>query len=378
MSRPILEIKNLTVEYQGTAVLQIGHLAVQARETLTLLGPNGAGKSTLLKVLGLLESPTRGEVWFDGEPVSYRPKSLLALRRRMATVFQEPLLCDATVNQNVILGLKLRGLPAAEISRRAEHWMKRLGIAHLRQRRARTLSAGEAQRTSLARAFVLEPSVLLLDEPFGTLDPPLRETLLSEFQEILAEANTATLFVTHDRTEALTLGDRVAVLFKGKLAHVGTPEEVFSQPATEDVARFVGVETTLPGRVVSCSDGLAVVDVGAGTVEVRGDSSGGDAVLVCLRPEDITLLGEEERPRTSARNTFEGRIVKAVPLGPLVRVVVDCGVPIVALVTKLSFQEMGLSVGGKIHVSFKSTAAHMIRRRDARDVPPNLGSARVS
>ena len=362
MSDAILAVQDLRVAYGGQTVLEVEQLAVRRQETLTLVGPNGAGKSTLLKVLGLLERPTRGEVWFDGERVSYQPQRLIDLRRRMAIVFQAPLLCNTTVARNVALGLKLRRVPSAAIDRRVERWLDRLGIAHLKDRPARELSGGEAQRTSLARAFVLEPEVLLLDEPFAALDPPTRETLLTELQEIMSEAQTTTIFVTHDRSEALSLGDRIAVLFKGRLAQVGSPEEVFSQPATAEVARFVGVETILPGKALSLDDGLAVVDIGPGKVTVQGDCDGGDGVFVCLRPEDITLLAADPSPMGSVRNVLQGKVVKAALSGPHVRVVVDCGVPVIALVTKLAFRDLELGVGKRVVVSFKSTAAHLIRK----------------
>lgn len=361
MSDAILAVKDLRVEYGGQAVLQVEQLAIHRREILTLVGPNGAGKSTLLKVLGLLERPTQGEVWFEGERVPSRSQRLLDLRRRMAIVFQAPLLCNATVAQNVALGLKLRRVPSAEIDRRAEVWLERLGIAHLKDRLARKLSGGEAQRTSLARAFVLEPEVLLLDEPFAALDPPSREALLAEFQEILAEARTTTVFVTHDRGEALSFGDRVAVLLNGRVAQVGAPEEVFYQPATEEVAWFVGVETILPGQVVSYTGGLAVVDIGCGTVEVARSGCGDDAVFVCLRPEDINLC-VGGHPSLSGSNIFEGKVMKTMPAGPHIRVIVDCGVPMVALLTRPDFRNLNVSVGKRVLLSFKSAAAHLIPR----------------
>ena len=371
MSDPILVVKGLSVEYSGQMVLEVEQLAVQRREILTLVGPNGSGKSTLLKVLGLLERPKRGEVWFDGARVPYQPQRLLELRRRMAIVFQAPLLCDATVAQNVALGLKLRRLPSREIDRRVGLWLDRLGISHLKDRPARRLSGGEAQRTSLARAFVLEPEVLLLDEPFAALDPPAREALLAEFQEILAEARTTTVFVTHDRGEAFNLGDRVAVLLQGRVAQMGSPEEVFCRPASEEVAWFVGVETVLPGQVVSCKDGLAVVDIGPTTVEVEGDCCRGDPVCVCLRPEDITLCDGSQPSWSGTRNVLEGKVAKTMPSGPYVRVIVDCGVPIVALVTRPSFRNLDLGVGKRVVLSFRSAAAHLIRR--AVPLPPGEG-----
>lgn len=358
---PVIEVRDLVVQKGASPIIVVPHLAVQEGEVLAIIGPNGAGKSTLLGVLGLLEPPTAGEVIFRGQPLDFRRQSLLPFRRRLASVFQEPLLCDTTLHRNVALGLKLRGIAKREVEQRVARWLSRLGIAHLRDRQARTLSGGEAQRASLARAFILDPDLLLLDEPFAALDPPTREALLADLGDILAETNTTTVFVTHDRDEALALGDRVAVMMGGKILQLDAPERVFSFPQDEEVARFVGVETILPGRVISVEAGLVVVDLGKVKVEVAGQASPSERVLVCLRPEDIALV-REEGVASSVRNCIEGRVVKIVPTGFFYRVVLDCGVPLVALITKRSFLEIGLEEGLTAIASFKATAAHLIRK----------------
>ena len=174
MSDPIVEARGLQVSYDGRRVLDVPEIAVHPGETLAMIGPNGAGKSTLLRVLGLLESPSRGELFLSGRPVD-RNSNLLTLRRRFASVFQEPLLIDGTVERNVGLGLQLRRMPQTEIGERTRRWMHRLGIEALASRQTRDLSGGEAQRVSLARAFAIEPDILLLDEPFAALDPLTRD-----------------------------------------------------------------------------------------------------------------------------------------------------------------------------------------------------------
>ncbi len=239
MSAPILEGRNLRVVYGRQAVLDVLQAEVREGEVLAIIGPNGAGKSTLLRVLGLLETPTTGTVRYRGQVTSPSGSQGLAIRRRFASVFQEPLLCDATVQANVALGLRLRGRPADESAAAVRAWLERLGIAHLADRKARTLSGGEAQRTSLARAFAVDPEVLLLDEPFAALDPPTRAELLLLLQRLLRETGRTTIFVTHDREEALQLGDRIVVIADGRVCQVGPPAEVFGQPTSEEVARFV-------------------------------------------------------------------------------------------------------------------------------------------
>ena len=241
MTQAVYEVTGLTVRYGPSVVLDIPALAVPAGEILALIGPNGAGKSTLLRVLGLLQRPSGGEVRFKGTRIDFR-RSTLAWRRRMITIFQEPLLCNTTVFRNVALGLRLRGMPHKAILPRVEAWLHRLGILQHRSRRANTLSGGEAQRVNLARAFVLEPEAFLLDEPFAALDPPTRRALLQDLHQLLRETGVTTIFVTHDLTEVMSLADRVAVMLGGRVVQLDTPEQVLTTPATEEVAAFVGLD----------------------------------------------------------------------------------------------------------------------------------------
>jgi tungstate transport system ATP-binding protein len=238
MSAAIYEVTGLCVRYGPDVVLDISALRVNAGEILALIGPNGAGKSTLLRVLGLLQRPTSGEVRFKGAGIDFR-RSTLAWRRRMVTIFQEPLLCSTTVFRNVALGLKLRGVARQAIPARVQAWLQRLDILPLANRHVKTLSGGEAQRVNLARAFVLEPEAFLLDEPFTSLDPPTRRDLVQNLHQLLRETGVTTVFVTHNLTEAMSLADRVAVMLGGRIAQLDTPERVFSAPATDAVAAFV-------------------------------------------------------------------------------------------------------------------------------------------
>jgi molybdopterin-binding protein len=360
---PILEGRDLRVAYGGSLVLEVPRVEVREGEVLALIGPNGAGKSTLLRTLGLLEPPTSGEVRFRGEPVPWGTRALLTMRRRCACVFQEALLCDTSVEANAALGLRLRGRPTAEVASRVAVWLQRLGVAHLAERRVRTLSGGEAQRVSLARALAIQPEVLLLDEPFAALDPPTRADLLSLLQELLEEARCTTIFVTHDREEALRLGDRIAVMIDGRIRQIGRSPEVFGHPISEEVARFVGVETILEGRVVGERDGLLRIETDGVAIEALGKARVGEHVLVCLRPEDLVIRRREDRATPeSARNHLEGLVEDAIRLEAQYRVQIACGPSVVALVTKQSFEEMGLAPGSHVVVAFKASAVHLIRR----------------
>ena len=360
MTQPKLGVRGVLVERAGRPILAVEELDVQSGEVLAVVGPNGAGKSTLIHVLALLDRPSAGEVLFDGQPVR---GNLLPYRRRMAVVFQEPLLLDATVESNVGSGLALRGVPRDERERRVRHWLKRFGIEELAGRSARTLSGGEAQRTSLARALALEPEVLLLDEPFASLDEPTRRALIDDLDRVLGETDAAAVFITHDRAEALRLGDNVAVIIAGRIRQVGPPSRVFSAPADEEVGAFLGVETIVPGHVRSLEGGLAVVEVGDRRVEAAAAAEVDGEVLVCLRPEDVVLSPAEDHPGpTSARNRLPAVVRRIVNVGPLARVDLDAGFPLVALITKQSLEELSLDEGSRVVASFKATAVHLIPR----------------
>ena len=361
MTQAKLSLRDVRVRRGRSELVNVPQLDVLEGEVLAIIGPNGAGKSVLLETLALLQEPSGGQVLFEGQPVAGRQ---LALRRRMAVVFQDPLPLRRSVADNVALGLRLRGAPRRIQRERAAHWMRRFGIDHLAKRSAITLSGGEAQRTNLARAFALEPEVLLLDEPFSALDEPTRVELLDDLSAALRETAVTTVFVTHDRGEALRLGDRVAVLMGGLIRQVGTTTAVFAAPADEEVATFVGVETIVAGRVRSLKDGLALVDVAGQMVEVATDGDPGSDVLVCLRPEDVVLNPARDHPGpSSARNHLPAVVCRILPAGPHVRAELDAGFGMVALITKQSLEELSLTGGSRVVASFKATAVHLIPYR---------------
>ncbi|HXH21067.1 MAG TPA: ABC transporter ATP-binding protein [Dehalococcoidia bacterium] len=355
--QPKLELRDIAVVRAGSVVLDLDLLAVERGEVLAVVGPNGAGKTTLLQVAALLLAPTRGQVLIDG--VAARPGDL-ALRRRVAVAMQDAMLVAGTVADNVALGLKLRGLPKAAREARARAWLRRFAIEELAGRRASRISGGEAQRASLARAFAIEPEVLFLDEPFGGLDEPTRLRLVDDLAAVVRETGVTTVFVTHDRDEALHLADRVAVILGGRLRQHGTPQEVFGAPVDEEVAAFIGVENILTGRLRSVEAGLAIVDVAGRTLAGVAPPDLTESVRVCLRPEAVTLQRGEGIAGGSARNALAGTVSQVRPRGAEARVVVDCGFPLVVLVTRLSAEDMGLAPGVPVVATFKATAVHLL------------------
>ena len=360
-SNIILTARNLRVVRAGVTILDIPELMVREAEVLSLIGPNGAGKTTLLQNLCQLHKYFEGEISFKGKVIG-KDYEISDYRRRVAMVFQEPLLFDTTVFKNVASGLKFRGVSKRDIERRVGENLERFGISHLRDRSARTLSGGEAQRTSLARAFTTKPEILFLDEPFASLDPPTRESLIEDLELALKKSGTSAILATHDRMEALRLSDVIAVMNGGKIHQIGLPEEVMNHPIDSFVASFVGVETILKGKVRRIGDGIFTSIVHGRDVEAIGDVYEGETVLLCIRPEDVTLAHYDAGRQTSARNVFDGIIERIIPLGVYTKVELDCGFPLVSYVTKNSVENLHLSEGGGVTASFKATAIHVIRR----------------
>ena len=359
MTSAVLGLRDVRRRYADGFALDVASLDVVAGEVLGVIGPNGAGKSTLLRILGLLERPDEGRVLVDGRLVDAR--DALAERRRVATVFQEPLLADASVTDNVTLGLRFRGVPAARAEPRVRSWLERLGIDTLAGRMARTLSGGEARRVALARALVLEPQVLLVDEPFVGVDAPTRGALVEDLAAILRADRVTTVLVTHERGEAQALADRVAVLMDGRVRQLDETARVFYAPVSEDVARFVGVETLVSGRVVGRADGVTAVEAGGRVLEVAAAATLGAQVRVGIRPEDVTLAAADgARVVSSARNTLDGTVVRVSASTYATHVTVDVGFPLVAAVTPRSVDELGLRPGVRVRAVFKASAAHLI------------------
>lgn len=356
-----LEARNLYVFLGGQQVLDISSFAIKPNGVIVIIGPNGSGKTTLLLSLALLLKPDRGGIFYCGNPVGYGAESL-RLRRRFSMLFQDPLLLSGTVWDNVILGLRLRHVAKEEVKLRARKWLERFGIADLSGRQAKSLSGGEAKRVSLARAFVLEPEILFLDEPFSALDTPTHQNLLEDFRAVLHETKVSTVIVTHQIEEALILGDEVAVLFNGRIRQIGTAQEVFASPLDAEVAGFIKGGNILHGTIVAQDDGLVLIEVGNQKIEAVSPLIATNKVTVFLHYDDITIsnIGAEQS-LSSARNRLRGIITHVLPLGSQERVIVDCSFPLTVLITRRSYEELGLDIGREVVVSFKASAVRILK-----------------
>lgn len=233
----MLEAKDISWIQDHKTVLKSIDFNLSPGECVGLIGPNGSGKSSLLKILAFLEVPTSGRLLFQGQAV---PKSVpLSIRRKIAIVFQESLLLNTGVFDNVAMGLKIRGLSKGEIREKADFWLEQFGVAHLSKQSSRSLSGGEAQRVSLARAFAIEPDVLFLDEPFSALDAPTKEGLRIDLAKVFKSTRTTTVLVSHDFRDIEQLTNRALILLNGQVRAEGSPAELLKNSHNKEVDRFL-------------------------------------------------------------------------------------------------------------------------------------------
>jgi molybdate transport system ATP-binding protein len=330
-----------------------------------LFGPSGCGKTTTLRCLAGLERPEEGHIrfaevtWFDaGRRVFLTPQ-----RRGVGYLFQEyALFPHLTVAGNV--GYGLTGVPRAERRRRVAAMLDRFRLARLAGRYPRQVSGGEQQRVALARVLVRRPRLLLLDEPLSALDGPTREQLRPELRRLLAGFGVPVVLVTHDRVEATALADQVIVLDEGRVRQAGTAREVFDRPADLAVARIVGVDTVAAGRVIRVREGLATVAIGGKELTAPALAGVDGDVYACIRAEEV-MLARGAGGGTGLHNRLEGKVLAVTAEGPTVRVVLDCGFPLTALVTRPASEELGAREGETVTALFKVAAVHLVRRGEA-------------
>ena len=315
-------IHELTKRFGKNEVVSRVSFAIGEGELFTLLGPSGCGKTTLLRLIAGFYVPDEGEVRFDERRVNEMPPH----ERGIGMVFQNYALWPhMTVHDNVAYGLKLRKLPRAEMQGRVDGALERVRLAGLGDRYPGQLSGGQQQRVALARALVLNPAILLLDEPLSNLDAKIRVQVRAEIRKLQKELGITTVYVTHDQEEALTLSDRIAVIDRGRLMQVGAPKELYERPVNRFVADFIGINNMIEGTVrsVEADGGALTVETALG--ELRALPSvrlkSGDRCVACIRPENITIDGMASAPG----NFVRGTVAFAAYLGNTLRYDVDLG-----------------------------------------------------
>lgn len=347
----MIKIKDLCVDL-GDFNLQDATLEVREGEYFIILGPTGAGKTVLLETIAGLYPAKSGRIWLnDIELTKVEPE-----KRGIAFVYQDYVLFPhLSVIDNITFGLRQRGVSKREARAEAQWLIELLGISHLLKRKPDTLSGGEKQKVALARALVVKPDVMLFDEPLSALDPQTRDGVQRELREIHDRLNLTTIHVTHDFEEAVSLGDRIAVIGDGRILQVGTAEEVFRQPNSEFVARFAMTRNIFFGDVQRGDDDYAIIDVEGTQICVITDLRGKRHASV--RPEDILLSTQPFL--SSARNTFKGTITHVSSKGSTVYLSINVPPEFVCLVTRHSYEEMDLREGGEAYVTFKASAVHV-------------------
>ncbi len=313
----IVTVSNVSKRFDAAEVLKDISFSVYEGEFLSLLGPSGCGKSTCLRILAGFEEPNEGEVWIDGKDMKGVPPN----KRDVSMVFQDySLFPHMNVFENVAFGLKERKENKAEIRRKVKDALELVRLPGFESRSPTKLSGGQKQRVAIARSLVLNPKVLLLDEPLGALDLKLRKQMQSELKALQDQVGITFIYVTHDQEEALTMSDRIVVLDKGVIQQVGTPMEIYNTPQSRFVADFIGETTFFNGLVKRAEGNEAIVDIGELHICVSKEGVEiGQAVILSIRPEHVKM--EEEA--LSQRNLFQGRVVGSTYKGATVEYTVS-------------------------------------------------------
>lgn len=361
MADKILEIRNLKKHFSTGFLLNVDYLYTYENDIFTLIGSNGSGKSTLIYLINLLLSADSGSIVFDGEEILDKKINQQKIREKMAVVFQEPMLFNTSVYNNLLLGLKLRKIRFEEYKENLDFLIEKLKLKNLLSRSPKTLSGGEQQKVCLARALLLNPKILLLDEPLANIDQETREEFRGVFFEILKQKGTTTFYITHDRNEAMIISDFVGVIENGILQQIGPMEEVFRRPVNERVAKFVGIETLISGIVSNVQNGVVKVNVGDNTsIYAVGEGINGKKVTVSIRPEDVIIIGNsEETTSLSTLNIFKGKIKEIKNVGLFKKLDIDCGFSLAAYVTDASINRLGLRIDSEIFAAVKASAIHI-------------------
>lgn len=348
----MIEIKNLCKNFGKKQVLKNINLKIEKGEIFAIIGPTGVGKTTLLRILDLLEEPTSGEIYFNNVEITKNKKIKLNHRRKMAVVFQKPIVFKTSVYENIAYGLRVRGEDENLIKKKVKEILEKFSLIEYENRNAETLSGGEIQRICIARAMIIQPEVLLLDEPTANLDPKNIEMIENFLRN--KNKNTTIIIATHDMEQCQNIADRVAVLINGEIVQVGRIDEVFRKPENEFVANFIGIKNVFSG-VAEVKENLTEIKVNSIALYSTNQKTGN--VRISVKPEDILL--SKEKQQTTARNVLRGKISEIKYKDIIVQLTVDCGIPFVVVITREAFLEMNINIGEEVYIYFKARNVHL-------------------
>lgn len=338
MDKLIFKVRDLKKVYNNKIVLDVDNLNFQEGKIYAIVGPNGSGKTTLLNILNLLEKPDEGQIFFYDQEITNKSNSdTLEIRRKITLVNQDPFLFHSTVYDNIAYGLKIRSIPPKVQKSRIRSALNIVGLFGFKDRKANQLSGGEAQRVVIARALVIEPEILFLDEPTTSIDQKHINVVERVIKKIKKEIKTTVIFTTHDLSQAYRLADEVISLLDGKIIKQ-VPENL------------------LRGEIIEEEDNLKWFKT-AGNIKFAIVSEKVGLAYISIDPRDIILSYEQFQ--SSARNSFLGKITKIIEQNHLVKLEIDIGIPLVVIITRESFFKMNLNLGSKVYLTFKASAVKL-------------------
>ncbi|WP_048189705.1 ABC transporter ATP-binding protein [Methanobacterium sp. SMA-27] len=353
---PLLEIENIFKEYDGKNILENINLRIKRGTTLGIIGPTGCGKTTLLRIVDLIEKPSSGKIYLDGKDVSKSNMEELNYRRKIGMVFQKPVVFKGTVLENIQYGLNIRGLDAEPTQYKINEILESLGLEGYEDRKASSLSGGEIQRIALARAMIIEPEILMLDEPTANLDPLSTEKIEEMIEEIRNKNETTIIMSTHNLIQGQRLCDEIAII-NHRIHQIGKPEDIFRRPQNSFVAEFVGMKNVIKGQAKKFNDNLTLINIGA--INVFASKSIEGNVYMSIRPEDITI--SKLKVETSALNDLKGIVKGIVDDGTLIKLKVDVGEIFTVYLTRKSFFDLEISIGSNLWLQFKASAVNVFK-----------------
>ncbi|NVM04068.1 MAG: ABC transporter ATP-binding protein [Candidatus Helarchaeota archaeon] len=349
----MLILENINKKWDGFELTNI-NLKIKDGEFVVVLGPSGAGKTLLLEIIAGIHYPDSGKMYFNGKNITHLPPE----KRNIGFVFQDyALFPHKQVWENVGYGLDVRKIPQDVKLDLIEEYLVLVGMVKLAKRYPSTLSGGEQQRVALARALIIEPDIFLLDEPLAALDYNTMIQLKDEIIRIQKQMKITTVYVTHNRLEAITLADRIIIMNKGKIVQVGSSDEIFKHPKDEFVAQFTGFENIFQG-VSKYDPNTKIATINCNQFEIQTATSKEGDVKACIRPESIVV--STSAPKSSIRNVFEGKIIDFIDEGVIIKLKIDIGREISALITHQSFIDLGLDVNSTVYIGFKAVDVQIL------------------
>ena len=361
-----VQLVDLTKRFEDFEAVSHISVDIPAGEFFSLLGPSGCGKTTTLRMIAGFERPTEGRIMLDGRDVADVPPH----KRNVNTVFQNyALFPHLDVTQNVAFGLRFTNADKAEVNRKVAKALALVQLEQFAERRPAQLSGGQQQRVALARALILNPQVLLLDEPLGALDAKLRKSLQVELKALQEKVGVTFVYVTHDQEEALTMSDRIAVLSEGRIEQVGTPQDVYDEPASAYVADFLGVSNLMPATAVGANgSGRCRVQLGDFELQAgRGDLDARGDVMIVARPERVQLESHGE----TGENRIPGMVERVVYVGPVSQFMIRLasGQMVQAMVANRGIEPI-LESGTPVSVCIAPDALRVLRAPDRAPADP--------